>query len=190
MREPLGPVAVLIPWDSSLISTALKLAPALATGNTVVLKPSELAAASVVEFARRTADLEPDGVISVVTGFGPAAGAALVRSAAVSEIFGPVLVVESWRDEQDAIARANDTDYSLAAGVWTSDPGRAQRIAGELEAGTVWVNTWFDVPIGQPLGGIKHSGYGRELCAETLLEYSATKAMSTRLLRERPQLWG
>jgi aldehyde dehydrogenase (NAD+) len=54
----------------------------------------------------------------------------------------------------------------------------------------VWVNTWFDVPIGQPLGGIKHSGYGRELCAETLLEYSAPKAVTTRLSRERPPLWG
>jgi aldehyde dehydrogenase len=352
VREPLGPIAALIPWNSPLISTALKLAPALATGNTVVLKPSELAAPSVVEFARRTADLVPPGVVNVVTGFGPSVGAALVahpevakisftggiqtarhilRAAADNvtptlmelggksafvicddadleaaledaltgiyfqngevciaasrlflhdsihdafvarlceranaiqigdaldhgtqlgplvsaahrdrvlahieaakaaggqvlvggsrvdlpgelaggyyvqptilagdpaapiaqeEIFGPVLVVERWDDEDAVVARANGTDYGLAAGVWTSDLGRAHRLSAELEAGTVWVNTWFALPSGQPLGGFKRSGFGREMCAETLLEYSAPKAISMRLDTDRPHLWG
>jgi aldehyde dehydrogenase len=353
VREPLGPIAALIPWNSPLISTALKLAPALAAGNTVVLKPSEFAAPSVVEFVRRTADLVPPGVVNVVTGFGPSAGAALVAhpdiakitftggidtarhilraaaetvtptimelggksafvlcddadldaavhdvltgiyfqngevcvaasrlflhesirhvflerllevareirigdalnpltevgplvtaahrdrvldrietavaegasillggeradlggalargfyvqptilsdegartSAARDEIFGPVLVVETWREEADVLERANDTQYGLAAGVWTADLARAHRMAEALDAGTVWVNTWFAVPSGQPLGGVKRSGFGREMCAETLLEYSAPKAISMSLDTTRPRLWG
>ena len=353
VREPLGVIAALIPWNSPLITLANKLAPALAAGNTVVLKPSEFASASVLEFARATADILPRGVLNVVTGLGPATGAALVAhrhvakisftggpetaeriaaaaaanltpslmelggksafvvcadadiEAAVAdaltgiylgngevcfassrllvhehvldaftasfveiaeritvgdaiddatqvgplvsiahrdrvlqhvngaidegaellvggtvpeqggelaggaylrptllrdtdgrtriareEVFGPVAVIESWSDEADVLARANATDYGLAAGVWTADLGRAHRLARELEAGIVWVNTWFETPQGQPQGGSKRSGYGRELSRETLLEYSAPKAVNVRLTTERPQLWG
>jgi acyl-CoA reductase-like NAD-dependent aldehyde dehydrogenase len=111
---------------------------------------------------------------------------ALVRE----EVFGPVTTLQTWTDEEDAIARANDTEYGLAAGVWTRDLQRAHRFIDGLEAGTIWVNTWFDVAPGQPLGGIKASGYGREMSAETLLEYTEAKAVSMRLSDERPALWG
>jgi acyl-CoA reductase-like NAD-dependent aldehyde dehydrogenase len=105
------------------------------------------------------------------------------------EVFGRVAVVERWRDEDDAVARANSTEYGLAAGIWTSDLARGDRLAWRLEAGIVWVNKWFDTPPGSPMGGVNASGFGRELCAETLLEYSAPKTVNVGLSTERPPLW-
>ena len=353
VREPLGVIAAIIPWNSPLITSAQKLAPALAAGNTVVMKPSEFASPSVVELATLLGDILPPGAVNVVTGYGADVGAALVahpRVAKISftgggaaarrimaaaaerltpslmelggkspmvvcadadleaavqdallgiflangevcfassrllvhedvydafldrfvvsasavrvghaldpetqlgplvtaahrdrvlehieraraegvelrlggerlelpgdlargnfvaptifadpesraaitreEVFGPVAVVERWRDEDDAIARANATEYGLGAGVWTTDLARAHRIAKRLEAGVVWVNKWFDTPPGSPMGGVKASGFGRELCAETLHEYSAPKTVNIGLSRERPAFWG
>jgi acyl-CoA reductase-like NAD-dependent aldehyde dehydrogenase len=352
-REPLGVIAALIPWNSPLITLANKIAPALAAGNTVVLKPSEYASASVLEFARAVESIVPPGVLNVVTGFGPSVGAALVShpdvakitftggtptarsimaaagqvltpsimelggkgamvvcadadldaavadaltgiymangeaciaasrllvhdavhdefaerfsavaadivigdaidpatqfgplvsrsqydrvlgcierartegarvrtggepvglsgeladgfflaptvledgrgttSASREEVFGPVTVLERFTDEADAVRRANATEYGLAAGIWTRDLLRAHRVARDLEAGIVWVNTWFDLPAGVPMGGIKDSGFGRELSSETLLEYSAPKVVNVSLTTARPSLWG
>jgi aldehyde dehydrogenase len=353
VREPLGVIAALIPWNSPLITSAQKLAPALAAGNTVVLKPSEYASPSVVEFALAIREVLPAGVVNVVTGFGAEVGSTLVghpdvakisftggtptarkimaaagsqltpslmelggksamlvcddadleaavqdallgiflangevcfassrllvhdavyedfierfASAASSirvgdaldpetqvgplitashrsrvlehvrnavaegarivvggrerqlsgvlaggnfidptivedpageteiitrEVFGPVAVVERWRDEAEVVARANSTEYGLAAGVWTQSLARAHRLAGALDAGIIWVNRWFDTPPGSPMGGVKASGFGRELSAETLLEYSAPKTVNVGLSSERPPLWG
>jgi acyl-CoA reductase-like NAD-dependent aldehyde dehydrogenase len=352
-REPLGVIAAIIPWNSPLITSAQKIAPALAAGNTLVLKPSEFASPSVVEVATLLGDILPPGAVNVVTGLGPEVGAALaahpviakisftggsvaarrimaaaaqsltpslmelggkspmvvcadadldtavqdallgiflangevcfassrllvhedlydafldrfVKAAAAirvghaldpetqvgplvtaahrdrvvahidrarsegvelrlggerldlpgelatgnfvgptifadpesrgaitrEEVFGPVAVVERWRDEDDAIARANATEYGLGAGVWTTDLARAHRLARRLDAGVVWVNKWFDTPPGSPMGGVKASGFGRELSAETLQEYSAPKTVNIGLSRERPPFWG
>ncbi len=353
MREPLGVIAAIIPWNSPLITSAQKIAPALAAGNTLVLKPSEFASPSVVEVATMLGEILPPGVLNVVTGFGPEVGAALVSHPGIAkisftgggaaarrimaaaaeqltpslmelggkspmlvcadadletavqdallgiflangevcfassrllvhedvydafldrfleaagtvrvghaldpetqlgplvtaahrdrvlghierakaegvelrlggeklelpgelangnfvaptifadpesraaitreEVFGPVAVVERWHDEEDAVSRANSTEYGLGAGVWTTDLARAHRIARRLDAGVVWVNKWFDTPPGSPMGGVKASGFGRELSAETLHEYSAPKTINIGLSNERPKFWG
>jgi aldehyde dehydrogenase (NAD+) len=93
------------------------------------------------------------------------------------EIFGPVVAALPFDDLDDAVRRANDTRFGLAAGVWTNDLGRAHRIAGRLAAGTVWVNGWglFDPAV--PFGGYKMSGYGRENGTQQLNEYLSTKSV-------------
>jgi phenylacetaldehyde dehydrogenase len=93
------------------------------------------------------------------------------------EIFGPVAMVASFSDEDEAIAAANDTAFGLAAGIWTRDVKRAHRVAAAVEAGTIWVNTYgmFDAAI--PYGGFKLSGYGKELGREALEQYLQTKTV-------------
>jgi betaine-aldehyde dehydrogenase len=94
----------------------------------------------------------------------PTVIAGIDNAAAIAqqEIFGPVLCVLPFRDEDDVIAQANDSAYGLAAGIWTADYKRAWRIARALEAGTVWINTYKQLSIATPFGGFKESGHGRE----------------------------
>ncbi|CAN5316591.1 aldehyde dehydrogenase family protein [soil metagenome] len=91
------------------------------------------------------------------------------------EIFGPVLCVLRYTDEADAIRQANDSQYGLSAGVWSTDYERAVGIAGQLRAGTIWVNNWHQIDPALPFGGYKQSGLGRELGEHSLDEYTETK---------------
>lgn len=97
------------------------------------------------------------------------------------EIFGPVMSVLKFSDEQEVVQRANATDYGLAAGIFTQNLSRAHRVIHQLEAGICWVNTWGDSPAEMPVGGYKHSGVGRENGPETLRHYTQTKSVLVEL---------
>ncbi|UNK42232.1 aldehyde dehydrogenase [Luteimonas sp. S4-F44] len=336
-REPLGVVAAIVPWNSQLFLSAVKLGPALAAGCTVVLKASEEAPAPLLAFARLIHEAGfPPGVVNIITGFGPECGAVLSRHPKVSlvaftggpetarhiirntadnlakvslelggksplvvfadadidsavnaqlaaifaasgqscvagsrllieagvkdaflarliekvnairvgapddaqteygplcterqlrtietvvaqsieqgarlltgghrierdgfyyaptvldcsgvpramseitELFGPVLSIDVFSDEADAIAKANSTDYGLAAGVFTRDLTRAHRMSQAIHAGVVWLNTYRAVSPHAPFGGYGLSGHGREGGADAVLDYTTTKTV-------------
>ncbi|MDX8345131.1 aldehyde dehydrogenase family protein [Rossellomorea sp. YZS02] len=93
------------------------------------------------------------------------------------EIFGPVVVVMKFKDEKEAIKLANDSEYGLGSAVWTQNHGRATRVSKAIQAGIVMVNCPFSAFPGTPFGGYKQSGFGRELCVETLDLYTETKSI-------------
>ena len=101
------------------------------------------------------------------------AGMAIARE----EIFGPVLAAIEFTDVDDAIARANDSMYGLAAAVWTRDIKKAHYVASKLQAGTVWVNTYNVYDTAVPFGGYKQSGFGREMSMHALEHYTQTKTV-------------
>ncbi len=346
--EPLGVVAAITAWNSPLLFVAWKCAPALAAGNTVVVKPSEFASASTLEYAQLVKDAGfPDGVFNVVTGFGADTGAALVAHKDVAkitftgsdasgakiyesaardikhvslelggkspnivfedadmdmaakgvvsgifaaagqtcvagsrlllqrsvhdeflerlldlaknarvgdpmdanthvgpittrqqydkvmsyidiaksegaqcvfggnpcvvdgggdqfveptiftgvtndmriaqeEVFGPVLSVIAFEDEDEAVRIANDVVYGLAAGVWTQDIRRAMRFTKALKAGTVWVNTYRAFSYMMPFGGMKRSGLGRESGIAAIRDYLQVKSVWLSTAKELP----
>jgi aldehyde dehydrogenase (NAD+) len=93
------------------------------------------------------------------------------------EVFGPVVAVQYFRTEDEAMRIANGTEYGLGAGLWTRDLSRAHRVAHELRAGMVWVNSYKRVSPGSPFGGVGHSGFGREMGFEAMHEYTDAKAV-------------
>ena len=296
LREPIGVVGQIVPWNFPLMFCGWKLGPALAAGNTVVMKPSELVPLSTLRLCELFDDVGiPRGVVNVVPGYGARAGAHLVahaagvvhgdlradnvfmdlgraRSAAGSrllvhqsiydefverfvalassirlgdpmssdtemgpltsaqhrdrvleyvalaveeggevlaggappknpdlaagyyveptvvranptsrvcheEVFGPFVTVTSFRDEAEALEIANATDYGLGAGLWTRDLARAHRVAGALRSGMVWINCYKRVHPASPFGGVRRSGYGREMGFDAMREYTEAKSV-------------
>jgi acyl-CoA reductase-like NAD-dependent aldehyde dehydrogenase len=109
-------------------------------------------------------------------------------SIAQEEVFGPVASVLRFRDEDDLVQQANDTVFGLACGLWTADYKKALRVARRIRAGTVWVNTYRQVSISTPFGGVKASGLGREKGIEGMRVYMAQKSIYLGL-NERPIAW-
>jgi phenylacetaldehyde dehydrogenase len=97
------------------------------------------------------------------------------------EIFGPVVVAAPFSDLNEIAAVANDTEYGLGAGIWTRDISKAHALAKKLRAGTVWINCYNVFDASLPFGGYKQSGWGREMGAEVLNNYTEVKAVTTLL---------
>jgi acyl-CoA reductase-like NAD-dependent aldehyde dehydrogenase len=96
---------------------------------------------------------------------------------AQEEVFGPFVTVTTFRDDEEAIAIANGTEYGLGAGLWTNDLRRAHRVAGALRSGMVWINCYKRVNPGSPFGGVGQSGYGRDMGFEAMHDYTEAKSI-------------
>jgi phenylacetaldehyde dehydrogenase len=97
------------------------------------------------------------------------------------EIFGPVVTAIPFDDPSELVSQANNSDYGLAAGIWTRDIQKANRLAADLRAGTVWINCYNIFDAALPFGGYKQSGWGREMGHEVLEQYTEVKAVCSAL---------
>jgi aldehyde dehydrogenase (NAD+) len=106
------------------------------------------------------------------------------------EVFGPVVAVQTFKDDADALAIANGVRYGLGAGLWTRDLSRGHRFARELRAGIVWINCYKRLHPGTPFGGVGESGYGREMGFEAMREYTAPKSVWVNVDANIPPFYG
>src|SRR5690606_15372455 len=120
----------------------------------------------------------PDGLFVAPTVFADVADHMTI---AREEIFGPVMCVLDFEHEDEVIGRANATEFGLAAGVFTRDLARAHRVAAQLQAGTLWINSYNLTPIAMPFGGVKKSGLGRENGRAAIEHYSQVKSVYVEL---------
>ena len=127
---------------------------------------------------RPTVDGLPEGLFVQPTVFADVTDSMRI---AREEIFGPVMCVLPFDDEDEVVARANASPFGLAAGVFTRDIARGHRVVARLEAGTCWINTYNLTPIAMPFGGVKRSGIGRENGRVALDHYSQLKSVYVEL---------
>ena len=96
---------------------------------------------------------------------------------AQEEVFGPFVTVLTFKSDEEAMQIANGTDYGLGSGLWTTNLQRAHKVARDLHAGMVWVNSYKRVNPGSPFGGVGQSGYGREMGFDAMREYTQVKSV-------------
>ena len=106
----------------------------------------------------------------------------------LEEVFGPFVAVTTFKDDEEAIELANGTEYGLGAGLWTNDLQRAHRVAQAFQSGMVWINCYKRTSPGSPFGGVRGSGYGREMGFEAMHEYTSPKSVWVNVDAELP-IW-